>query len=124
MFTYEDNEDPEEREYYCTICKGRLEYLGDLNEWFCTICNQYYDTKIQDKPLKNKSGFKLHSHHDPYRQYDEEDPYIPFIKGVDVEDVAGDVEEVELVKSSPDRRVQTIRVRGSLAEALNATRET
>ena len=29
--------------------------------WRCDNCLSYYDTKIQDKPLKNKSGFKLHS---------------------------------------------------------------
>jgi hypothetical protein len=44
---------------------------------------------------------------------------LPFIANIDV-DGKGEAPEVELIKSSPDRRVQHIRIQGSPVEALSA----
>src|SRR5918996_3889960 len=75
-FILEDlEEDPEERTYWCAICKSKLIYLTNTETiWKCDNCLQYYDIKIQDRPIKDKSEFKLRSFHDPYRQFDEDDP--------------------------------------------------
>src|SRR5918996_4040142 len=61
-FTLEDiEEDPEERNYWCAVCKGQLTYLDKTDTiWRCDNCLTYHDTKIQDRPIKNKTCFKLH----------------------------------------------------------------
>jgi NAD-dependent DNA ligase len=48
-FTLEDlEEDPEERTYWCAICKSKLVYLTNTDTiWRCDNCLSYYDTKIQ-----------------------------------------------------------------------------
>ena len=83
-FTLEDlEEDPEERTYWCAIYKSELVCLTHTETiWKCDNCLQYYDTKIQDRPVKDKSEFKLKSYHDPYRQFDEDDPNIVFVEGI------------------------------------------
>jgi|ERR687898_2044041 NAD-dependent DNA ligase len=55
-FTLEDlEEDPEERTYWCAICKSKLVYLTNPETiWRCDNCLSYYDTKIQDRPIKNR----------------------------------------------------------------------
>ena len=69
--------------YWCAICKSKLVYLTHTDTiWKCDNCLQYYDTKIQDRPVKDKSEFKLKSYHDPYRQFDEDDPNIVFVEGI------------------------------------------
>ena len=67
----------------------------------------------------------MHSHHDPYRQYDENDPMIPFVQGIDPNKQQNQEVGMEVIRSSADQRIQHIRVRGNLADALGATsRET
>ena len=114
-FTLEDlEEDPEERTCWCAICKSKLVYLNHTDTiWRCDNCLSYYDTSIQDKPLANKSGFKLHSYHNPYATFDEDDPNVTFVHGIDLEARDSEQQGIEIIKSSADRRVQHIRVKGS-----------
>lgn len=45
ILSYEDLEyEPEERAYFCAMCKGKLEYIKNLQVWNCTECSSYYDT--------------------------------------------------------------------------------
>lgn len=118
-----DNEDDEEEleqvKYFCAICKKQIRYYHDLQEYFCNNCGQHYNTRIQDRPVSDNRGFRVTPHVDIWRyaKIDAEDINVPFAKGIDLGGVR-EVEEVELIKSSPDQRIQHLRVRGSMAEAL------
>jgi hypothetical protein len=118
-------EDNEDKRYFCAMCKTRLEFYHDLDEWFCEGCGQHYDTKIQDRPLTDIKDFQLVPYTDQrhYPQFDENDPNLPFVHSIDVDKLAGEAEIVEIVKTSPDHRVKHIRVKGSPAEVLAATKE-
>jgi hypothetical protein len=54
--------EPEQRQYYCAMCKSRLDYHKHLQYWLCPECFQQYDPSIQDVPLKNiiDSGVKIY----------------------------------------------------------------
>lgn len=123
MFTYEDLEDqPEERKYYCSLCKGKLQLLQGLGEWYCMPCGQHYDINLWDTPIKDKKPFKLKPfmefQHNP--TYDEEDSNLPFAEGIEVDDLVEDTDDVTLVNNTPDNRVQHIRVKGDITKALSA----
>ena len=106
------------------ICKSELVYLNHSeNIWRCDNCLSYYDTKILDAPIKDKSRLKLRSYHDPYQQHDANDPNIPFAEGIDLEAWERRAEEEQILGSSPDRRIQYIKVRGNLADAQPPPRE-
>lgn len=81
---YEDD-NKELREYYCAICHGKLDFLKNMDMWYCEACVQYYDTKIQDVPIKNinDSRVKTYAELEHYHQLDDEDIYVPFVQGVD-----------------------------------------
>jgi hypothetical protein len=121
-FTFEDLEEPaEERTYWCTVCKSRLVYLSHSDTiWRCDNCLSYYDTKIQDTPIKDKSEFKLfaHSEHDPYATMDVDDPNLPFLEGIDVNKGVADQNEAEVLRRTQDQRIQHIHIRGSFADAI------
>lgn len=126
VFTDEDiDESPEDKKYFCAMCKTRLDYYDDLEEWFCSGCYQHYDTRIQDKPLTDIRDFKLtpYTAQLHYPQFDENDPNMPFVDNIDVDKIAGEEDYIELVKSSPDQRVKHIRVKGNIADAIAATKE-
>lgn len=126
LFTDEDlDEEPEDKQYFCAMCKTRLDYYSDLEEWFCSGCMQHYDTKIQDKPIADISDFKLVPHSDllHYPQFDDNDPRLAFVANIDVDKLAGEEDYVELVKSSPDTRVKHIKVKGSPVQAISAMNE-
>src|ERR687891_1306937 len=93
--------------YWCTICKSKLVYLNHTNTiWRCDNCLSYYDTKIQDRPVKDKSEFKLRSYHDPYTQFDEDDPNIVFVEGINIEAREQGGDGVEIIRSSTaDKRI-------------------
>lgn len=122
------DEDPDEyvgdKSYYCAACKSKLNYLEALEEWQCSGCGVIYNTRIQDKPLKDIQDFKVTPHTDllHYPVFDENDEGLPFVHSIDVDTLAGEPEEVELVKSSPDQRVQHLRVKGMPIDALRATK--
>src|SRR5919106_4569295 len=118
-FILEDlEEDPEERTYWCAICKSKLIYLTNTETiWKCDNCLQYYD-----RPIKDKSEFKLRSYHDPYQQFDEDDPNIVLAEGINIQ-TREQEDGVEIIGSSADRRIQHIRVGGSPTKALLAMNE-
>jgi hypothetical protein len=37
-----EDENKELREYFCTICKSRLDYLKSMDMWYCEACVEYY----------------------------------------------------------------------------------
>jgi hypothetical protein len=86
--------------------------------WRCDNCLSYYDTKIQDIPIKNKSEFKLfaHSEHNPYAIMDVDDPSLPFIEGIDIDERL--LQDQEQLSRSQEQRIQHIHVRGSFADSI------
>lgn len=125
LLTEEDWEDEnkEEREYFCAICKARLDYLNNLDMWYCQDCVQWYDTKIQDVPIKNlnESRVKVYPELDHYPTEDEDDVWLPFVQGIDLDHEEDyDQEGVELISSSLDNRIQHIKVKGDITKALSA----
>ncbi|HYZ59956.1 MAG TPA: hypothetical protein VE544_09905 [Nitrososphaeraceae archaeon] len=70
---YED-ENKELREYYCAICHGKLDFIKNMDMWYCEACVQYYDTKIQDVPIKNinDSRVKMYADLERYHQLDDD----------------------------------------------------
>jgi ribosomal protein L37AE/L43A len=121
----EDDEEPEERTYWCAVCKSRLEYLKDSDTiWRCDNCMEYYDTKIQDSPIKDNSGFKVKPHSDLmfYPTEDAED--IPFVQGINPDTIdEEDQPDIEIVRTSADRRIQHIHVKCSPERALRLIAE-
>ena len=126
IWSYEEFEpEPEERTYWCAICKSKLEYLkGSDTIWRCDNCMQWYDTKIQDSPIKDKGDFKLAPHYDlqHYPTADAED--IPFVQGINPDTIdEEDSLDIEIVRTSADKRVQHIHVKGSPSDALRLVNE-
>jgi DNA-directed RNA polymerase subunit RPC12/RpoP len=130
IFSYQDEEDqqePEERIYWCAMCKSKLEYLnGSDTIWRCDNCMSYYDTKIQDSVVKDKEDFKLtpYSGLQHYPVFDADDPNLPFVEAInpDARDQE-DPPDLEILRTSSDQRVQHIRVRGSPGDALRLVSE-
>lgn len=116
IFT-EDNfedENKELREYFCAICQSRLDFLKETGTiWRCNECMQYYDTKIQDVPVKDirEPRVKTYPELDKYPVYDESDVYFPFGQGIDLDESDSVPGNVELLRD--DGRIKHIRVRGS-----------
>lgn len=120
----DDDVEPEDRTYWCAICKSRLEYLKDSDTiWRCDNCMQWYDTKIQDSPIKDKSGFKIRPYHD-LQHYPTEDDDSPFFEAINVDTMdEEDSPDIEIVSSSADQRKQHIHVKGSPERALRLIAE-
>jgi len=130
IWTEEDLDDePEEvKRYYCAMCKSRLEHLPKLEYWQCSSCSEVYDNKyLHDTPLKSITDHKLmpHTALQYYPQYDDDDPNIPFVSAVDIDDnlEEEDNPDFQVTKSSSDNRVKFIKVRGSPADALAMTKQ-
>jgi len=88
LLTEEDleEEDPEQRHYFCAICKSTLDFLKDTETiWRCNECMQYYDTSIQDAPIKDmsESRVRVYQELDHYPEYDENDPRMIFVEGIE-----------------------------------------
>jgi len=118
-----DDEEPVTRRYSCAICKGKLMYMKHTETiWKCDECQEIYDTEIQDISI-SKKGFKVIPHHDiaRYPKIDDEDINIPFIKSINIDDQQDS--NIEILRQSGDKRIQYIRIKGSLAEALSAVNE-
>ena len=79
-----EDEDKEQRVYWCAICHGKLDYLKNMDMWCCSACVEYYDQKIQDVPIKNISDSKVRvsAELQHYPTYDEGDIYSPFIEAI------------------------------------------
>ena len=59
---------------------------------------QYYDTSIQDAPIKdlNESKVKTFPELSHYPTYDESDTYLPFVQGIDP-DAETSIPDVEVL---------------------------
>ena len=126
ILTEEDWEDDnlEQRQYWCAICKSRLEFLKETGTmWRCNECMEYYDTKIQDVPVKSikDSRVKTYPELSRYPTYEEDDVFTPFIEGINPDQEEDyDQEGVSLISSSADNRIQHIKVKGDITKALSA----
>jgi ribosomal protein L37AE/L43A len=126
ILTEEDyeEEDPEQRHYFCALCKSRLDFLKETGTmWRCNECMEYYNTSIQDVPVKDlrESKVKTYTELSHYPTYEEDDMFTPFIEGINPDrEEDYDQEGVELVSSSYDNRMQHIRVKGDITKALSA----
>ncbi|MGH9985754.1 MAG: hypothetical protein ACRD8W_17560, partial [Nitrososphaeraceae archaeon] len=115
--------DPELREYWCAICHGKLDYIRYMDMWYCNACVEYYDTKIQDVPIKNikDNRVKTYAELEHYHQLDDDDIFMPFVQGVSPdadEDIPSNIEVV-----SDDGHHKKICVKGLPTEALAAMNE-
>ncbi|MGC1133744.1 MAG: hypothetical protein WA941_13040 [Nitrososphaeraceae archaeon] len=126
ILTEEDleEEDPEQRQYWCAVCKSRLDYLEGTNSiWMCSNCSQMYDTSIQDVPVKDlrESKVRTYAELDHYPTAEEDDIWLPFVQGISPDQEEDyDQQGVELISSSADNRIQHIRVKGDITKALSA----
>ena len=57
-------EDRSQEQFFCALCKGKLDYIKKMEMWTCTQCVEYYDPNLQSGPLKDTTDFKLTSHTD------------------------------------------------------------
>lgn len=96
-----------------------------MGMWYCSACVEYYDTNIQDVPIKNisESKVRVSAELEHYPTYEENDIYSPFIEAInpnadELEDIPNNIEVV-----SDDGRHKHIRVKGLSIEALSAMRE-
>jgi hypothetical protein len=118
---YED-ENKELREYYCAICHGKLDFIKNMDTWYCEACVQYYDTKVQDVPIKNINDgrVKMYAELEHYHQLDDDDIYLSFVEGVnpDENDEEYVPSNIEIV--TDDGHHRHIRVKGDITKALAA----
>ena len=86
IFSSEElDEEPEDRIYYCAMCKGVLDYDKHLDAYACKSCVQYYDiTNLQDTPLKDIKDLQLvpYSAQRHYAPFDPDDPNTPFVESI------------------------------------------
>ncbi len=123
ILTEEDFEDEnlEQRQYWCAICKSRLDFLKETKTiWRCNECMQYYDTSIQDVPIKNinDSRVKTYAELEHYHQLDDEDIYLPFVQGVDPDADSEDYVPSNVEVISDNGRHRHIRVKGDITKAI------
>ena len=124
----EDNleeENKEERQYWCAICQSKLDYVKNMDMWYCEACFSYYDTHIQDVPIKNikDSRVGVYAELEHYHQLDDEDIYLPFVQGIDPDPDADNIpRNIEVVYDDSFRH-KHIRVKGIPTEALSAMNE-
>lgn len=112
----EDNVRPEQRRHHCALCKGPLDYLTGSNTIFrCDSCNEYYDTSIQDTPIKNITKFRATPHSELMRYPTDDAEDAPFVGAIDLDT---DVEYIE--NRDYSNRIQRIRVKGDFASAIKA----
>jgi len=76
ILTEEDyeEEDPEQRHYFCALCKSRLDFLKETGTmWRCNECMEYYNTSIQDVPVKDliESKVRTYTDYDTFRRNTE-----------------------------------------------------
>jgi len=126
ILTEEDyeEEDPEQRHYFCALCKSRLDFLKETGTmWRCNECMEYYNTSIQDVPVKDliESKVRTFPELDHYPTAEEDDIWLPFIESINPDQEEDyDQEGVELVSASHDNRIQHLKVKGDITKALSA----
>jgi hypothetical protein len=90
---------------------------GSNTVFRCDGCNEWYDTSIQDTPIKNITKYRATPHFELQRYpviSDEED--APFVKAVDLDTVVEDIEN-----RYGDSRIKRIHVKGSFVDAIAAS---
>jgi hypothetical protein len=123
IFSYEELEsaEPEDRHYFCAMCKSKLDYSKYLEAYECKECVQYYDVQnLQDKPLTDIEDFKLvpYGAQRHYPEFDAEDPHTPFVETVDLNDTNEEIEGVE-VRSYDNGRIKHINIHNvTFADAI------
>ena len=113
-------EDPAKETFFCTMCKGVLDYDKYLEVHVCKSCVQYYDTtNLQDKPLKDIKDFQLVPYGEQmhYATFDENDPMTPFVENVPLDDFE-DNNDLVATRTYDQGRIQHIKVKGSFADAI------
>jgi hypothetical protein len=121
IWSYEQLEDeiePEDKVYQCAICKSKLDYVKYLDAYRCGLCIEFYDTNIQDTPLKDIEDFKLVPYSDQvhYPVFDENDLMTAFVENIHLNNIE-EQEEIE-TRTYDNPRVQKIHVKGTFADAI------
>lgn len=85
FYSEEIIEDSEQEHFYCADCKSKLDYLKSSEAiWRCDNCMIYYDTRIQDTPLKDITDSQLRPYSDlmHYPTVDADD--FPVFESIDL----------------------------------------
>jgi hypothetical protein len=99
------------------MCKCPLNYLkGSETIWECSSCFQFYDTRIQDTPLKNITEPELRPFADLMHYPTADSENVPFFEAINPD--KQDAEEGLEQRIYQDPSVQTIHVKGSFADAI------
>jgi hypothetical protein len=103
-YSEDDDQEPEERTYWCAICKSRLEYLKDSDTiWRCYNCMEYHDTKIQDKPIKDNKDFRVAPRYDlQFYPTPHDENYSPFFQAIHPDPIGEEDSDLEIVRTSAD----------------------
>jgi len=128
ILTEEDleEEDPEQRHYFCALCKARLDFLKETGTiWRCNECMEYYDISIQDVPVKDISESKVRTYTEltHYATYDINDPNMIFVEGVAIDEDSEEYVPRNVEVLEEDGRHKHIRVKGDITKALAAMNE-
>lgn len=119
IFSMEEIEgEPEDRDYFCAMCKGKLDFVKNLEMWNCSMCSEFYDTKIQDVPVKNTNQFKATPWFElqHYPTTDEDDIEAPFVESIDHDAM---LEESLETRVQENKRVQHINLHNvTFADAI------
>jgi hypothetical protein len=91
--------------------------------WYCQDCVQYYDTTIQDIPLKNIKDSRVGTYPElqHYPTAEEDDIWLPFVHGISPDDEENIPSNIEVI--ADDGRHKHIRVKGLPTEALATMNE-
>jgi len=121
----EDNleeENKEERQYWCAICQSKLDYIKNTDMWYCSACVSYYDTHIQDVPIKNinDSKVRVSAELQHYPTYEEQDIHSPFIEAINPKAESEEYVPSNVEVVSDDGYHIHIRSKGLPSEALAA----
>jgi hypothetical protein len=103
------------------MCKGVLDYNTKLEAYYCSSCVQWYDTRIQDVPLKDIKDFQLvpYGEQRHYPQFDANDPMTPFVEAVNLDDNANENMEGVEIRSYDQGRIQHINIHNvTFADAI------
>lgn len=108
------NPKPEDQRVYCANCKSRMDWKEGLEMHMCGQCGQFVDYKLKDPHLKDNQVDELKS----YSQGIYTTGNKPIVKNITLQRNAPEVDI-----PYPKERIQNIKVRGSLEDALKIDTE-
>lgn len=114
-----ESEEPEDRTYYCALCKGVLDYSKHLEAYECKACIQWYDLRLQDTPLKDIRDFQLvpYGEQRHYPVFDENDDKLPFVESIPLDKM--EEEEGVETRTHENGRIQHINLHNAtFADAI------